>query len=280
MTTGAADRGPKVALVTGASSGIGLATARLLAERGWTVHASARRVERMAALAERGVDAFSMDVTDDASLRDGVTRVLDRSGRVDLLVNNAGYGSYGALEYVPLSEAREQFEVNVFGAARLTQLLLPHLRAARAGRVILISSVGGVIYEPLGAWYHASKFALEGLGDSLRVELAPFGIDVVVVRPGPIRTEWNAIARRSLLERCSGTAYESMAASAARVLERADRPGAGSPPEVVARTVLEAAEAARPRTRYAAGRGAAAIVAARRLLPDRAFDAVVRRLYL
>lgn len=270
----------KVALVTGASSGIGLATSRLLAERGWTVHATARRVDRMSTLADRGVDTFALDVTDDASMTDGVTRVLDRSGRVDLLVNNAGYGSYGALEDVPLDEARAQFEVNVFGAARLTQLVLPHMRAARSGRIVLVSSIGGVMYEPLGSWYHATKFAVEGLGDSLRVELAPFGIDVVVVRPGPIRTEWNAIARRSLLERSAGTAYEAMAASAARTLERADRPGAGSPPEVVARTILTAAEAERPRTRYASGRGAGAIIAGRRLLPDRAFDAVVRRLYL
>lgn len=117
---------------------------------------------------------------------------------------------------MPIADAREQFEVDVFWAARLTQLLLPHLRAGRSGRVILMSSIGGVIDEPLGAWYHASTFALEGLGDSLRVELAPFGIEVVVVRPGPIRTEWNAIARRSLLERSAGSAYEAMAASAAR----------------------------------------------------------------
>jgi len=269
-----------VALVTGASSGIGLHTALLLAERGWTVHAVARRVERMAPLAERGIDAFAMDVTDDASMVAGVARVLERSGHVDVLVNNAGYGSYGALEDVPMDEARAQLEVNVIGLARLTQLLLPSMRARGAGRVINISSIGATFWEPLGAWYHATKFAVEGLSDSLRVELAPFGIDVVLVQPGPIRTEWNAIARDNLVRRSAGTAYASQAASVARMMASADRPGAGSPPEVVARTIVRAATAARPRTRYPSGRGAATLMVAVRLLPDRVVDAIVARSYL
>lgn len=269
-----------VALVTGGSSGIGLATARVLAEHGWTVHAAARRVERMAPLDGFGVRTLAMDVTDEDSLVGGVEQVVAQSGGVDLLVNNAGYGSYGAVEDVPLAEARAQFEVNVFGLARLTQLVLPQMRERRRGRIVNISSIGGVMYEPLGAWYHATKFAVEGLSDSLRVELAPFGIDVVVIQPGPIRTEWNSLARAGLLERSAGTAYQRAAAAVARTLAAADRPGAGSSPEAVARAILRAATATRPRTRYPAGRGARTIMVARRLLSDRAFDAALTRIYL
>ena len=268
-----------VALVTGASSGIGLHTARALARSGWTVHAVARRVDRMAGLEADGVRTFAMDVTDDASMTAGVQRVVDAEGRIDLLVNNAGYGSYGALETVPIDMARAQFEVNVFGAARLTQLVLPTMRSQRSGRIINVSSIGGVMYEPLGSWYHATKFALEGLSDCLRVEVESFGIDVVLVQPGPIRTEWNTIARTALLESTGGTAYELAGVSASRAMESADRPGRGARPETVARIILRAAEAERPRTRYPAGRGARTIMTARRILPDRAFDAVLRRVY-
>ena len=142
-----------------------------------------------------GVTTFAMDVTDDASMTTGIERILGEHGRVDVLVNNAGYGSYGAVENVPIDEARRQFEVNVFGLARLTQLVTPDMRAQQSGRIINVSSVGGKFYEPLGAWYHATKFAVEGFSDSLRLELAPYGIRVVIVEPGPIRTEWNTISR-------------------------------------------------------------------------------------
>ena len=268
-----------VALVTGASSGIGLHAARALARSGWTVYAAARRVERMAELEADGVHVLAMDVTDEASMTAGVESLLAAEGRIDLLVNNAGYGSFGALETVPIDEARAQFEVNVFGAARLIQLVLPTMRAQRSGRILNISSIGGVMYEPLGSWYHATKFALEGLSDSLRVELAPFGIDVVLIQPGPIRTEWNTIARTSLLASTAGTAYEGSGISAARAMAAADRPGRGAAPQAVARTILRAAEATRPRTRYPAGRGARTIILARRLLPDRVFDALLLRVY-
>src|SRR5690348_15143016 len=173
----------KIALVTGGSSGIGEATALALAERGYTVYAGARRVERMEPLKAHGVRPLAMDVTDDASLQFAVSQMLAEAGRIDVLVNNAGYGSYGALEDVPLSEARSQFEVNVFGAARLTQLVLPHMRAQRSGTVVNITSMGGKVHTPLGGWYHGTKFALEALSDCLRVEAKPFGIDVVVIEP-------------------------------------------------------------------------------------------------
>src|SRR3954454_12700579 len=188
------------AIVTGASAGIGEATCLALQRKGFRVFAVARRAERMAHLADRGIVPVSADVTDDTSLVALVDRVVAETGRVDVLVNNAGYGSYGALEEVPMEEARRQFDVNVFGLARLTQLVLPHMRAQRSGRIINVSSVGGKIWEPLGAWYHATKFAVEGLSDSLRVELRPHGIDVVVIQPGAIKTEWASISADNLRE--------------------------------------------------------------------------------
>jgi NAD(P)-dependent dehydrogenase (short-subunit alcohol dehydrogenase family) len=275
----------RVALVTGASSGIGERTALRLREAGFEVYAVARRVERMAALADAGVHVLAMDVTDDASMTSGVARIVEEQGRIDVLVNNAGYGSYGAVEDVPLEEARRQFEVNVFGLARLTQLVTPHMRRVAAEplaqrcRIVNVSSVGGKFYEPLGAWYHATKFAVEGFSDSLRIELAPFGIDVVIIEPGPIRTEWNQIARESLTETSRGGAYEAQAATVRRVLERADRPPLGSRPDVVARKVVAAVQANTPRARYPVGRGAGTLVRARRLLPDAAFDYVVKGAY-
>ena len=267
----------KVALVTGASSGIGESIAVHLVESGWTVYAVARRVERMAALESRGIIPFAMDVTDDASMVAGIDRIITEQGQIDALVNNAGYGSYGPVEHVPIEEARRQFEVNVFGLARLTQLVTPHMRTRRRGRIVNISSIGGKIYEPLGAWYHATKFAVEGFSDSLRIELAPFGIDVVIVEPGPIISEWNTIARESMVERSVGTVYEDLARRMAVMFERVDTPRMSSGPEAVAEKVLKALEAANPAARYPAGKGARAIVTARRLLPDRAMDAVMRR---
>src|SRR5215217_4048985 len=162
------------ALVTGASSGIGEATALKLQGLGFTVYGAARREDRLQELAAEGIRPLAMDVTDEASMSAGIERIIADAGRIDVLVNNAGYGSYGALEDVPLDEARRQFEVNVFGLARLTQLVLPHMRAQRDGYIVNVSSMGGRIWEPFGSWYHATKFAVEGLSDSLRVEVAPF----------------------------------------------------------------------------------------------------------
>lgn len=268
-----------VALVTGGSSGIGEATARALLAKGFTVYAVARRVERMSALESEGVHVFAMDVTDDASMVAGIERIITEQGRIDVLVNNAGYGSYGAVEDVPIDEARRQFEVNVFGLARLVQLVTPHMRSRRSGRIINISSIGGKFYEPFGAWYHATKFAVEGFSDSLRMELRPFGIQVVLIEPGPIRTEWNEIARDSLLERSGDGAYADWARKAHGVMERFDEPSRASSPEEVADKIVKAALAKRPAARYPVGRGARVITTSRDLLPDRVFDEVVSRTY-
>jgi NAD(P)-dependent dehydrogenase (short-subunit alcohol dehydrogenase family) len=240
---------------------------------GYVVYGLARRVDRMAGLDQLGVRTLAVDVTDEQATAAAIEQIVAEQGRIDVLVNNAGYGSYGAVEDVPLSEARYQLEVNLFGLARLIQLVLPHMRRQGSGRIINISSIGGKIYEPLGAWYHAAKFAVEGLSDSLRVELRPFGIDVVIIEPGAIHTEWGAISAQKLRQSSAGTAYQNQAATMAAVLESFS--ALASPPSVIADTIARAATAVRPRSRYVAGRGARTIITARQLLPDWAFDALI-----
>jgi short-subunit dehydrogenase len=269
----------KTALVTGASSGIGAAIAERLIADGYRVFAGARRVDRMAKLAADGAVLLSIDVTDDASMVAAVNAVLADSGRIDVLVNNAGYGSYGSLEEVPIDEGRRQFEVNVFGLARLTQLVLPSMRERREGAIVNIGSMGGKIYEPFGAWYHATKFAVEGLSDSLRLELEPFGIRVIVIEPGGIRSEWAGISRDNLLAHSGSGPYAVYAQAHARVLGGADTSSLVSPPEAVAAVVSRALRARRPRARYPAAGGAGPILLARKLLPDRMFDRLLRLMF-
>jgi short-subunit dehydrogenase len=260
----------KVVLITGASSGIGKDTAILLAKSGCTVYGAARRLEKMQDIKESGVHLLAMDVTDEASMVKGVNDLLKAEKRIDVLVNNAGYGSYGSLEDVPLSEARYQFEVNIFGMARLTQLVLPQMRKQKQGTIINISSIGGKLGEPHGAWYHATKFAVEGLSDSLRMELRQFGIHVVVIEPGAIITEWNRISRENLMKRSGNTVYKDLAAKHANMLAKGDK--WGSRPDVIARVIKKAIDARNPRTRYAAGGGAKFILFLRRVVPDKMFD--------
>ncbi|MGW2329267.1 oxidoreductase [Streptomyces sp. NPDC001700] len=268
---------PKTALVTGASSGIGEATALKLRELGYTVYGAARRTDRLRKLADHGIHALAMDVTDDDSLRTGVDRIISETGRIDVLVNNAGYGSYGALEDVPLDEARHQFEVNVFGALRLAQLVLPHMRAQRSGTVVNITSMGGKIYTPLGGWYHGTKFALEALSDCLRLEAKPFGIDVVVIEPGGIATEWGGIAADKLEKSSVTGPYARQATAVAASLRSEANAKRNSPPAVIADAIGKAVTARRPKPRYATGFGARPLIALRRVLPDRAFDALISR---
>jgi len=268
----------KTVLITGASSGIGEATARRLIADGYKVYAAARRVDRMSGLSEAGAQVLPLDLTDDASIVQAVETIAKREGRLDALINNAGYGSYGALEDVPLEEGRRQFEVNVFGLARLIQLCLPMMRAQRSGTIVNITSIGGKMHEPMGSWYHATKFAVEGLSDCLRMELAPFGIDVVVVEPGGIRTEWSGIATEGLLRYSGHTAYAEQAASHARMFAGGEKSSIVSAPDVVAKTIARALRASRPRTRYAIGGGARTILFLRRWLSDRAFDGFMRRI--
>jgi NAD(P)-dependent dehydrogenase (short-subunit alcohol dehydrogenase family) len=266
----------KTVLVTGASSGIGEAAAVKLQALGCTVYAAARRTGRMAHLANRGIRVLELDVTDPASCRTSVDRITKEAGGVDVLVNNAGYGSYGAVEDVPLREARDQFDVNVFGAAELIRLVLPLMREQRNGRIVNVSSMGGRIHTPLGGWYHVTKFALEGLSDCLRLELKPLGIDVVLVEPGSIRTEWGGIAASKLRETSGRGPYARQAEAMARTLDGEANARFSSPPSVVADAVARAVTDRRPRTRYVVGSGARPLILLRTLLPDRAFDSFMR----
>jgi NAD(P)-dependent dehydrogenase (short-subunit alcohol dehydrogenase family) len=266
-----------VAFVTGASTGIGFEAARKLSSNGFTVYAGARRVDRMEPLKALGIHVLALDVTDDESMRAAVGRVLAERGRVDVLVNNAGYGSFGALEDVELAEGRRQFDVNVFGLARMTQLVLPAMRKAGRGRIINVSSIGGKFYEPLGAWYHATKFAVEGMSDALRLELKPHGISVSIIEPASTVSEWGGIAAEGLLATSGTGPYAPQARVMAGALASTERAATSTPPEVIAGAILHAASSARPRSRYAVGRGARAILTLRRILPDRLFDPVVMR---
>jgi NAD(P)-dependent dehydrogenase (short-subunit alcohol dehydrogenase family) len=268
-----------VALVTGASSGIGKATALRLAALGFTVYAAARRVERMSDMADHGIHVESLDVTDDGSMVKVVDKIVSEHGRIDILVNNAGYGSYGAVEDVPIAEARRQFDVNVFGLARLTQLVLPHMRAQRDGYIVNISSMGGKIWEPLGGWYHAAKFAVEGLSDCLRAEVAEFGIKVVVVEPGSITSEWATISADNLEAISADTPYRGQAKLIARGLRKSDTSFLASEPEVVAEAIGKAVQRTKPRTRYPVGGGARTFLFAHRVLTDRGFDRFIRLAY-
>lgn len=267
----------KVALVTGASSGMGYVFAQQLQDAGFVVYGAARRVERMEDLRTRGIKTIAMDVTNDESMDLGVAQILSETGRIDVLVNNAGYGSYGVVEDVPLDEARRQFEVNVFGGARLIQLVMPTMRAQRSGTIINVTSMGGKMYTPFGAWYHSTKFALEALSDCLRLEAKPFGINVVIVEPGAIRSEWSRIAGDNLVKTSSKGAYAQKAGMASKAFYSEATAKQSSPPEVVGKAVVKAATTRRPKTRYAVGFGAKPLLVVRRILSDRAWDSLILR---
>jgi NAD(P)-dependent dehydrogenase (short-subunit alcohol dehydrogenase family) len=268
----------KVVLITGASSGMGKETAKTLIKEGYTVYVAARRVEKMQDLKELGGIPIKMDVTKEEDMVAAVEQIKKNHGGVDILINNAGYGSYGAIEDVPIDEARRQFEVNIFGLARLTQLVLPGMRQNRYGKIVNISSMGGKIYTPFGGWYHATKHALEGLSDCLRWETAPFGVDVIVIEPGGIATPWGVIAAENLKKTSANGAYAQAASKAADGMAEMYTSDRLSPPSLIADTILKAITARRPKTRYAAGFGARPFIFLRKILSDRMFDRLISRM--
>ena len=268
----------KVILITGASSGIGYDSAIALAKQGHKVYAAARRVEKMEPLKEFGIIPISLDVTDDNSMQECVKSVLDAENRIDVLINNAGYGYFGAIENVTMAEARRQVEVNVFGLARMCQLVLPIMRKQGSGRIINTSSVAGRAVLPFGGWYHVSKYSVEALSDALRMEMKPFGIDVVMIEPGGIRTAWGHIAADNLAESSKGTPYESAAMNEAAMLHLAYDSKWMSSPKVVARAMSKAVNRRHPRARYRIGAFSGTIVFFHWLLPAKWWDAMMRRL--
>ena len=266
----------QVILITGASSGIGFDAARMLAEQGHKVYAAARRTELMEPLRERGVTILKMDVTDEASMQDGVRKVIETEGRIDTLINNAGYGYFGAVENVSMEEARRQLEVNVFGLARLCQFVLPMMREWGRGRIINTASVAGKAVLYFGAWYNVSKFAVEAFSDALRMEMKPFGVDVVMIEPGGIKTDWGIIAARHLAESSKGTAYEAAALCESEMLNKVYSMNLLSKPKVVAKSICRAVNSRHPKARYRVGFAANTIVFFHGLLPARWWDALMR----
>jgi len=260
-----------VALVTGASSGMGKDFALRLIKEGYTVYGAARRVDRMKEIEAAGGVALSLDVTNDQSMVDAVARLINEQKRIDVLINNAGYGQFGALEDVPIVEGRRQIETNLIGVARLTQLCLPYMRAQGGGRIINISSIGGKLAMPLGGWYHASKFALEGLSDSLRNEVRPFGISVVVIEPGGVQSEWSEIASEEATRYSAEGAYAGLVKSFRKMQGQLKLP----PAQVISDLVVKVLRAKHPKPRYNGGHLARPLLFLRRILSDRMFDRLV-----
>lgn len=270
----------KVVLITGASSGIGRAAALLFSERGYTVYAGARRTQRMRDLAEKGIHTLPLDVTDSDSCERFISEALKNEGHIDVLVNSAGYGAYGPVEAVALDKALSQLEVNVFGAMRMAQLCLPHLRES-GGRIIHIGSAGGRSVTPFGGWYHASKYALEALTDAMRMELKGSGVEVVLLEPGGVHSAWGGITADHLRVAGHGTVYErdcDEMAAVYRAVYREDNPILTSP-ERVAHRIVRAAQVRRPRARYLFGFGARTLVGLHAILPSRAYDRLMTRVF-
>lgn len=265
----------QVILVTGASSGLGKDFALQLIKDGHSVYGAARRVEQMADIEAAGGKALKMDVTDELQVKAAVSQIIEEQGRIDVLINNAGYAVYGAVETVAIDDARRQFEVNLFGLARITQEVLPHMRNQKSGKIINISSMGGKIYTPLGAWYHATKHALEGWSDCLRLELKQFGIDVVVIEPGGIKTEFADVLYDPLVERSKGSAYEKMAMGLANQTKEMYSGNQLAEPKVITNLIRKAIASGKPKTRYVAGTFAKPMLFIRKWFGDRAFDSVI-----
>lgn len=265
----------KVVLITGASSGMGKSTAHILHNQGYIVYGAARRTDEMEDLKAKGMGVVALDLTNDDSIIDTVNTILDKEGRIDILINNAGYGSYGAVEDISIAEAKRQFEVNLFGMARITQLILPSMRKHKSGRIVNISSMGGKIYTPFGAWYHATKHAVEGWSDCLRLELKEFGIDVVVVEPGGIKTPWGKIATDNLIKTSGHGAYatfaKKVAANTAKLYEGTQLTDVA----VLGKTIAKAATDNRPKTRYVKGYMAKPALAIRKWFGDKIYDKVI-----
>jgi short-subunit dehydrogenase len=263
----------KVILITGASSGMGYVTALELIKTGHIVYGAARRSEKMEEIEDAGGRILKMDVTNSKEVEEGVNRIIKEQGKIDILWNNAGYGLYGPVEDINLDKARYQFEVNVFGPALLTQLVLPYMRKQRSGLIINTSSMGGKIYTPLGAWYHATKHAFEGWSDCLRLELKEFGIKVVILEPGLIETGFADGVENMFNKDSLNGAYKDIVKS---MLDAATSGSMkGSDPILIAKTVKKIINSKNPKTRYLTGKMAKPLVRLRNLFGDKMYDRII-----
>ena len=243
----------KVILITGASSGIGKDTAISLIKHGHVVYGAARRLEMMQDIIQAGGHAIKMDILKERNIDDVVNQILKEQNRIDVLINNAGYGLWGAVETISIDEAKRQFDVNVFGLAYLTKKIIPIMRKQKNGKIINMSSMGGKVYTPFGAWYHATKYALEGWSDCLRIELKSFGVDVILIEPGVIKTEFQDVMMDSTVERSIGTPYEKKLKALEKATQEMYARGIGSPPSTITKLIIKAINSHNPKRRYIGG---------------------------
>ncbi|MFD1818376.1 Short-chain dehydrogenase [Pseudarcicella hirudinis] len=265
----------KVILITGASSGMGKETAKKLINEGHTVYTVARRIDQMQDLKSLGGFPLQMDVTKEDDIRKVINTIIGKEGRIDVLWNNAGYGLYGSVEDVPLDEARKQMEVNVFGIAAVSQAVVPYMRQAKSGLIINTSSMGGKMYFPMGAWYHASKHAVEGLSDCMRLELKQFNIKVVVLEPGFIATEFGSVLLENFSRISGESAYKNLMDKIIEGTKKAAQGNGSSKSSVIADTISKIVDSRSPKTRYRVGKFAIPMVWMRLYLGDKLFDRVV-----
>jgi NAD(P)-dependent dehydrogenase (short-subunit alcohol dehydrogenase family) len=266
----------KAVLITGCSSGIGYATAELLAERGWNVYATARKPETVSVLEAKGAKLLALDVTDEESMSQAVATVTDAEGAVGVLINNAGYSQNGAIESVPMDEVRRQFETNVFGLIRMCQLVLPGMRAQKWGKIVNLSSMGGRLTFPGGGLYHATKYAVEAISDALRYEVASFGVDVIVIEPGLITTNFGDTSVKGVPQEGPYAEFNRKVAKATEHAYNGPMSKLGGGPETVANAIHKALEAKRPKARYPVTPSARLMMAQRQLTPDRVWDLMMR----
>jgi short-subunit dehydrogenase len=261
----------KVILITGASSGMGKETAKQLIMKGHKVYTAARRIDSMNDLKQLGGFPIEMDITNEADIQKVVDTIIQKENKIDVLWNNAGYGLYGAVEDIAIDVAKKQFEVNLFGLASMTQKVIPYMRKAASGTIINTSSMGGKMYTPLGAWYHASKHALEGWSDCLRLELKAFNINVVIVEPGIIQTEFADVMTAPMIKYSGKGAYTNLV----NAITKSTGSIKMSPASVIATTISTIVNSNKPKTRYRVGNWAKPMVWMRINLGDRLFDKLI-----
>ena len=265
----------KVILITGASSGIGKDTAINLIKHGHVVYGAARRLEMMQDIVQAGGHAIKMDILNNEDVDKAVDRVISEHKRIDVLVNNAGYGLWGAVETISIDEAKRQFDVNIFGLAYLTKKVIPLMRNQKSGKIINMSSMGGKVYTPFGAWYHATKYALEGWSDCLRIELKSFGINVILIEPGVIKTEFQDVMMDSTVERSIGTPYEKKLKALEKATQEMYARGIGSPPSVITKLIIKAINSPNPKRRYVGGLFAKPMLFIKKWFGDKMYEKAI-----
>ena len=265
----------KVILITGASSGIGKNTALSLIKKGHVVYGVARRLEMMQDIIQAGGHAIKMDILKERNIDDVVNQIVKEQNRIDVLINNAGYGLWGAVETISIAEAKRQFDVNIFGLAYLTKKIIPLMRKQKSGKIINMSSMGGKVYTPFGAWYHATKYALEGWSDCLRMELKNFGIHVILIEPGVIKTEFQDVMMDSTVERSIGTPYEKKLRALKKATQEMYARGIGSPPSTITKLIIKAINSNNPQRRYVGGLFAKPMLLIKKWFGDKIYEKAI-----